>query len=103
MACYIKKGIKYSSTKHMELNISSKDLEMQWISMSLFNVRPIVLVNVYRPPQGDYKNCCALISEAYSKAILKHNTEIYLLGDFNINFDDRKHVAFKELDFTTKS
>ena len=58
LACFIKKGLKHSNTEHEELNISTKDLEMQWISISLHNVRPIVLVNVYRPPQGDYKKCC---------------------------------------------
>ena len=45
-----------------------------------------MVVNVYRPPQGDYKDCCTMISEAFSRANLKNNTETYLLGDFNIKF-----------------
>ena len=100
LACYINKGINHSDTEYKGLNTSTKDLEMQWVSIKLHNVRPIVLINVYRPPQGDYKKCCALISEALLKANLKENVEIYLL-DFNINYDDRKLPAYKELDFTS--
>ena len=103
LACYIKKGIKHSDTRYKELNVSTEDIEMQWISISFHNVRPIVLVNVYRPPQGDYKKCCSKISEAFLKANLREYTVIYLLGDFNINVDDRKLPAFKELDFTTRT
>ena len=103
LACYVRKGLKYSDTKHENLNISCRDLEMQWVSINLANVRPIVVVNIYRPPQGDYKECCNLITEAFMNANLKDNTEIYLLGDFNINYDDKKSSTFRELDFTTRA
>ena len=43
-----------------------------------------------------------LISEGFLAANLKDNAEIYLLGDFNIDYSDRKSAAFKELDFTTR-
>ena len=103
LACYVKKGIKHSSTEFIDLNVSTKDIEMQWISVDLPSVRQIVIVNIYRPPQGDYKACCKVISEAFLKANLRVNAEVYLLGDFNINFDDRKSLSYKELDFTTRS
>ena len=76
---------------------------MQWVAINLTNVRPIVVVNIYRPPKGDYKKCCTLISDAFMKANLKDNTEIYLLGDFNINYNDKKAPAYRELDFTTRT
>ena len=76
---------------------------MQWIALDLKNVRPMVVINVYRPPQGDYKTCCKLITEAFMTANLKDNTEIYLMGDFNIDFEGRKSPAVRELEFTTKS
>ena len=100
---YIRKGLKFSDTKHSDLNTSCADLEMQWLETDLVNVRPIVIVNVYRPPQGDPKRACKLITEAFMKASLKDNAEIYLLGDFNIDFDDKKSTAFKELEFTAKA
>ena len=85
---FIKSGIPFSEEKYSNLNNSSPDLEMQWIQISLQNVRPIVVVNAYRPPQGDYKECCKMLTEAFSKADLKENTDIFLLGDFNIDLDD---------------
>ena len=103
LACYIRKGIEHSDTEFIGLNTSNKDIEMQWLSIDLPNVRQIVVVNVYRPPQGSYKICCKTISEAFLRANLKENAEIYLLGDFNINFNDRKSLSYKELNFTTKA
>ena len=103
LACFIKDGIKFSDTKLAALNMSSADLEMQWITINLGKVRPIVVINIYRPPQGSYKTACKFISEAFEKADLKDNTDIFILGDFNINFKDSSSPAFKELSFTMKS
>ena len=41
---------------------------MQWVMLVLPNVRPIVIVNVHRPPQGDYKKGCPLIMDAFLEA-----------------------------------
>ena len=76
---------------------------MMWVKLYFDNVRPIVIVNVYRPPQGSYVKGCELISEAFYRADLKDNTDIFMLGDFNINYGDKTSPAYKELDFTTKS
>ena len=103
LACFIKNGVKFSDTKYSNLNKSCSDLEMQWVAISLDKVRPIIIVNVYRPPQGDYKNACKLVNEAFEKADTKDNTDIFVLGDFNINFKDTRSLMFKELDFTMKS
>ena len=62
-----------------------------------------MIVNIYRPPQGKYKAFCSTITDSFFKANLKDNTEIYLLGDFNINFAEKKSLEFKELDFTMKA
>ena len=101
LACYVKKGIKYSESKYAHLNASTKDVEMLWLSVVLENVRPIVVVTVYRPPQGDYKKCCDKISEAFDNVNLKDNTDIFLLGDFNIHFKDKTTPSYRELDFMT--
>ena len=103
LACYVRDGIKYSDSELKHLNVSSKDLEMMWVKVSIQNVRPIVIVNIYRPPQGDCKKCCELISEAFDRVDLKDNTDIFMLGDFNVDYLDKKTPAYKELDFTTKS
>ena len=103
LVSYIKQGIKFSDSKHKDLNVSRADLEMQWVQLEIPNVRPIVIVNVYRPPQGDYKKGCSLLLDAFNAADLKDNTDIFLLGDFNINLNDKKDIGTKELLFTTKA
>ena len=101
LICYIRKGLDYNSDRYEHLNCSGKDLEMQWVSLENKNMRRIVMINVYRPPQGDYKNACKKIHSALTDADLKDNVEIFLLGDFNINLNDRKSIMTKELEFTT--
>ena len=98
---YIKAKIKYSDTKYEQLNISCKDVEMLWVALEIDNLRPIVVVSIYRPPQGDSKKCNT--NEAFERANLKDNTEVFLLGDFNINLNDRKSNKTKDLDFMTKA
>ena len=103
LMCYVKDEIKYSDTKYKNLNVSCKDLEMLWIKLCLKNVRPIVVVSIYRPPQGSHVKCCELISDAFERADLKNNADIFMLGDFNINFMDKVSPAFRELDFTSRA
>ena len=103
LACFVRAGVKFSDTKFGNLNISNTNLEMQWVTIDLERVRPIIIVNIYRPPQGNYKTACKLINEAFEKASLKSNAEIFILGDFNINFKDTTSLAFKELNFTMRS
>ena len=103
LVCFIKEGLKYSDTSYAVLNKSCKDLEMLWVKLEINNMRPVVVVIVYRPPQGDYKKCLDYIDEAFERANLKDNTDIFLMGDFNIDFSDRQGNKTKELEFMTRS
>ena len=103
LACFVKNGIKFSESRFRDLNASSEHLEMQWLAVTLKRVRPITIVNIYRPPQGKLKSACKLISEAFEKANMKDNTDIFVLGDFNVNFKDTKSASYKELSFTMQS
>ena len=58
VACYVKKGLNFSDSAHANLNVSCKDVEMLWLKLTLNNVRPIVVVSIYRPPQGNHARCC---------------------------------------------
>ena len=71
---------------------------MKWIELNIKNMRRIVIVAVYRPPQGDYKAACKLINDAILAADLKDNAEIFMLGDFNIDLKNKKSPASKELE-----
>ena len=49
MVCYIRDNIKYSDCKYRYLNKSCKDLEMLWVGLELNQMRPVVVVSIYRP------------------------------------------------------
>ena len=97
LACYVREGTNMNDCRYANLNCTCKDLEMQWISIENKNMRRIVIINTYRPPQGDYKKACTLIHESIKEANLKDNAEIFLVGDFNINWKDKQAPATKEL------
>ena len=103
LIAYINNNIKFSDTKYDKLNVSCKDVEMLWLALEFPNLRPVVVVTVYRPPQGDHKRCNTLINEAFERANLKDNTDIFLLGDFNVDFNDKASPKTRDLDFTTKA
>ena len=100
---FIKSNIKYSETRYEGLNVSCKNVEMLWVALDISNMRPVVVVTIYRPPQGDHKRCNTIINEAFERANLKDNTDIFLLGDFNVNFADKTHAKTRDLDFTTRA
>ena len=103
LICFIKDDIVYNKYMFENLNCSCKDLEMLWVSLEFKSRRRIVIINVCRPPQGDYKKACTLINEILTAANLKCNVDIFLLGDFNINMQDKKSSMTKELVFTTSA
>ena len=49
---------------------------MLWVSIDIDNMRPLVVITVYRPPQGDYKKCNTFLNEAIERANLKDNNKI---------------------------
>ena len=103
LICYTKNNLQISDTKYSHLNCSCKDIEMQWLAVQIPNLRPIVVINAYRPPQGDTKRACKMIDESISRANLKSNAELYLLGDLNIDLLDKKAQPTKDLLFTMGS
>ena len=102
LANFIKNSIKYSDTKYEELNVSCKDVEMLWVALEIDNLRPIVVVTIFRPRQGDSKRCNSIINNAFERANLKDNAEVFMVGDFNVNFSYKQAIKTKELDFMAK-
>ena len=101
LICYVNDSLTMNEFKYEHLNQSTKELEMQWVLLDMKNMRKIVIVNIYRPPQGDFRAACNSISNAIRDADLKDNVEIFLMGDFNINLTDRKSPMVKELESIT--
>ena len=99
LAVYVSKNIKVDDNKLSQINVSDKDIEIQCISLAINHLRQIVILNVYRPPQGNFKNFCTSLTDSISQiySICNSNAEIYFMGDFNVNFYDKKNQNTKDL------
>ena len=84
ICCYVKDNIQVS---HVEFNMSTKDIELLWISLNFPKSKKLIIGNVYRPPEGNVKSFCDLLDSTLTLIRDKQNNshEIFILGDFNIN------------------
>ena len=78
VACYIRKNLCFNSRP-----LNCKEIENIIFDILLPKSKPITIGVFYRPP--NQANFMELIVKSFSLLNLKDN-EIYLLGDFNINF-----------------
>ena len=97
LCIYIKNDLVFSEQKYSQLNLSSKDIEIQCISLNQPKLREIVVVNIYRPPQGKVKEFCVKLNERLSKFNADDKREFFIMGDFNINAFNKNSEEFKEL------
>ena len=102
LGVYIKNGLDYNESLFRKNNISSSDIEMQWLEIKVKNMKKIILLNVYRPPSGIYKKFCDAIYESVSNAELKDNSDIFIMGDMNIDMLDLNSPIKKELENTMR-
>ena len=96
---YIDNNLPYDDNKFKKLNLCCKDIESQCISLNVLNLREIILINIYRPPQGSLKNCIDLLSKFTDNilGLCKSDAELYFMGDFNVDFLDKEKRYTTEL------
>ena len=97
VAIYIKSNHDYSTTELDEYNISSNNIEILWITVSNPNQRKTVIGVVYRPPQSSIQLFTTTITELVSKINTGRNRDMFILGDFNINYATKGGQSRKQL------
>ena len=102
LGIYIKNGLDYNESIFVENKISTSDIEMQWIEVKIKNMKRILLINVYQPPSGIYKKICTKIYDSISNANIKDNTDMFIMGDMNIDILDNNSPLKKELENTMR-
>ena len=93
---YINNTLCFSENTYSDLDISTIDLEAQWVAISQKPNKTILIGNLYRPPQGNAKNCIDMIENALSNVDLQ-KVEIILMGDLNLDLLDKNNKFAKEL------
>ena len=97
LAIYIKQDLHVSLDKLKKFNVSTKNIEVQWVEVNMENSRNIIIGNIYRPPQGDINTCCDFLTDTVNDIVLANNADIFLLGDFNVDYFDKGSVNYKSL------
>ena len=94
---YVNEDMIFSENELSNLNKSSVDIEIQWISIRKQNNRILYVANLYRPPQGSIKefndylrNCLNSLSNVSKK-------DIFIMGDFNIDVKKKSNQHTKDL------
>ena len=92
---YIHCGLDFSETSHSNLDTSSRDIEMQWVSIKQPHTKLILIGNVYRPPQGNMEKFTQVLENSLLQIDMT-KTELYIMGDFNIDMMDSQNMPTKD-------
>ena len=101
LCMFISNKLIFSDNAYSEFNVSTIDLEAQWVSIAQKPNKTILIGNLYRPPQGNAQNCINILENILSNIDLQ-KTEIFLMGDLNLDIFDKNIKLAKELVNTLK-
>ena len=85
---YIRDGLPFNICT----DLNTDENECLWIRISRPKCKPIFLYCVYRPPNSDLTNFISTIQNSIENIGLK-NSDIILLGDFNVDFTTVKRKS----------
>ena len=83
---YIKDDLTYTQANMVKHNISNKDIECCWIMVIRENTKEMLVCVVYRPPSGNVEAFCDYLNLTLEEIGNNFNREIFIMGDFNINY-----------------
>ena len=85
-----------------ECNTSTKDLEANWVLLQRAHCKDAVICNLYRPPSGCLQKAIDYLCSKL-ESISLDKTEVFLIGDLNVNFKNKLSADYKKLDFFIRS
>lgn len=95
LCVYNKSKNSCNSTKYKHLNTSLNEIELMVLDICLPSTTPIVLLSCYRPPSENVETA----TERFRCVIneIPTNCEIYVMGDFNLDYLCKGSPSFKKL------
>ena len=94
---YVSNNLNYDETNFSHLNLMTPNTKLQCMSLEIPNIRQIILIHLYRPPQGPASIFIKQLYDTLSNINRNVNSEIYMFGDFNIDMLDKKSQNVKDL------
>ena len=95
LAIFVKQELNFSTNKYEKFNKSTCDLELLWLSINMVNSKNVNIGVVYRPPSGKVNTCCNQLVDIVNDINSEDNADMFLLGDFNIDYLDKRSDPYK--------
>lgn len=86
LCCYIKRSYSVDTQSYANLNHSTMDLELQCLQVRIGGNKPLLIVNLYRPPQGNMKSAINILNSVFETLDSIRRIDIICLGDFNVDW-----------------
>ena len=95
---YVCSTLASSCEPLVDLDVSNEWMEAQWIYIHRPDCKNIIICNVYRPPSGDLKKAIVYLENCL-KTINMEKVNIFVMGDFNVNYKNKRSPEYKKLHF----
>ena len=99
---YINNSHSSVSESLTDLDVSGEHIEAQWTLIHRPHCKNIVVCNIYRPPKGDLKLALKYLDECL-KTINLSKVNVFLLGDLNVDYQNKSSPNYKKLLFFSQS
>ena len=97
MGAFVKDTMNVSTAAFQHLNESPSIIECIWFTIVNHNMRKIIVGIIYRPPGSSTFNFCKRLEDKISQINIDSNNDIFLLGDFNINYNNKNSDEMRHL------
>ena len=91
---YVDNKISPYCTIDAKSSFCNSDIEIISLDVKKPGMKYMKVSSVYRPPRGDHKKCINALTEILSRHE-NSKYEIFILGDFNVDFLKRADINFK--------
>ena len=101
IATYVKEGSDFKSFDNTPFSISNVDLECSTLLISSKCTRPMYIINIYRPPNGNLDNFYKIITEQFSGVFTKLYNQIINSGEYPKEWEIATVIPFPKIENAT--
>ena len=93
IAIYLNEKYDYDTYSLKHHNLSNSDIEMFLISIKTEYLKPIIIINIYRPPSGNTANFIESLNNTLENLDGFQNNDMFILGDMTLDMLNKKDIS----------
>ena len=97
IGAYIKTDFVTLTTHLSKYNRNNNNIESFWFEVIMPNSKNVIVCVLYRPPDGNISEFCEILTTDTNDISITGNKDIFILGDYNINYNQKKTPDMKSL------